>query len=68
MTDKKFKAIVVGYVDNHTRDTCKLCFPETKRVIMTRGVNWAAFKMTDTAETLKMFCEAQEEDLGPGIE
>ena len=38
MTDKTFKAIMVGYADNHTRDTYKLYNPETNIVIMTRDV------------------------------
>ena len=60
MIGKKIKAIMVGYADNHTRDTYKLYKPETKRVIMTRDVKCADWKMTDPAETLKMFCESNE--------
>ena len=44
ITDKIFKVIMVGYVENSTRDTHKLYNPETKRVIMTRDVNWAYWK------------------------
>ena len=57
-----------GYTDNHTRDTYKLYNPETNRVIMTRGVKWEDWKMTDPADTLKMFYEAEKEYLVPGIE
>ena len=39
MTDKPFMAIMVGYADNHKRDTYKLYNPETKRVVMIRDVN-----------------------------
>ena len=60
MTDKTFKAIMMGYSDNHTRDMYKLYNPETKRVIMTRDVKWLDWKMTDPAETLKMFCKAEK--------
>ena len=67
MTDKTFKAIMMGYSDNHTRDMYKLYNPETKRVIMTRDVKWLDWKMTDPAETLKMFCKAEKEYLVPGI-
>ena len=67
MTVKTFKSIAVGYVDNNTRDTYKLYNPETKRVVMTRDVTWADWKMTNPAETLKMFREAEKEDLVPGI-
>ena len=67
MTDKTFKAIMVGYSENHTRDTYKLYNPETKRVVMTRDVKWENYKNTDPAETLKMFREAEKEDLFPGI-
>ena len=42
--------------------------PETKRFIITQDVKWADLKMTDTAETLKMFREENKEDLVPGIE
>ena len=45
MTDKTFKAIMVGYSDNHTRGTYKLYNPETKRVIMTRDVKWDYWKI-----------------------
>ena len=59
---------MVGYAYNNTRGAYKLCNPETKRFIMTKDVKWAGRKMTDPAETLKMFCEAHKEDLVPGIE
>ena len=59
---------MVGYADNHARDTYKLYNPETKRAVMTRNVKWADFKMNDPAETLKMFREAEKEILLPGIE
>ena len=59
---------MVGYADNHMRDTYKLYNPETKRVIITRDVKWVDWKMTDPADTLKMFCEANKEYLVPGIE
>ena len=68
MTDKKFKVIMVGYDVKHTRDTYKLYNPETKRIIITRGVKWADCKNTNAAETLKMFCEAEKEYLVPGIQ
>ena len=42
--------------------------PETKRVIMTRDIQWENWKTTNPAETLKMFREAEKEDLVPGIE
>ena len=67
MTDKTFKAIMVGYSDNYTRYVYKLYNPETKRFIMTRDVKWADWKNTDSAETLKMFREVDKEDLVPGI-
>ena len=35
---------------------------------MTRDVKWADWKITDTEETLKIFCEAHEEYFVPGIE
>ena len=59
---------MVGYTDNHTRDTYKLYNPENNRVIMTRGVKWSEWKMTHPAETLKMFRDILEEYLVPGIE
>ena len=68
MTDKTFKTIMVVYSKNHKRDTYKLYNPETKIVIMTRDVNWANWKNTNPADTLKMFHEAEKEDSVPGIE
>ena len=35
---------------------------------MNRDVKWEDWKMTDPAETLKMFREAEKEDLVPGIQ
>ena len=68
MTDKTFKVIMVRYAGNHTRDTYKLYNLETKRVIMTIDVKWEDWKNTIPADTVKMFCEVEKEDLVPGIE
>ena len=65
---KTLKSITVGYAANNTRDTYKFYNHDTKRVVVTRGVNWVGWKMTDPAETLKMFRKAHEEYLVPGIE
>ena len=46
---------MVRYADNHMRDTYKLYNPDTTRVIMTRDVKWADWKITDPTENLKMF-------------
>ena len=59
---------MVGYTYNHTRDTYKLYNPETNRVIMNRDIKWVKFKMTDPAETMKMFRNFNEDGLVPGIE
>ena len=45
ITDKTFKAIMVGYANNHTRDTYKFYNPETKIVIMARDVKRADWKL-----------------------
>ena len=50
---------MVGYANNHTRETYKLYDRETKIFLMTRDVKWADWKMTNSAETLKMFSERQ---------
>ena len=68
MMDNKFKEIMVGYADSYTRDTYKFYNPKTKRVIMTRDVQWDNWNITDPAETLKVFCEENKEYLVPGIE
>ena len=49
MTDKTFNAIIVGYADNHTRDTYKLYNPDTKRVVITRDIKLVDWKMVDPA-------------------
>ena len=54
MTEEKLLPIMVGYADNHMRDTYKLYNPETKRVVITRDVKWVDCKMTDPVETLKI--------------
>ena len=59
---------MVGYEDNHTRDTYKMYNPDTKRVIMIMDIHWSEWKMTDPAETLKLFCATHKEDLVPVIE
>ena len=68
MTDETFKAILVGYTNNHKRDMYKLYTPEKKRVVMTKDNKWTDWKNTDPTETLKMFREAEKEYLVPGIE
>ena len=40
---------MVGYSDNHTRDTSKLYNPETKRFIITRDIKWEEWKIIDPA-------------------
>ena len=55
MTYKTYKAIMVGYKGNHTRDTYKLYNSDIKRVIMTRDVKWEEWKITYPEETLKIF-------------
>ena len=55
MKDEMYKAIMVGYSKNHTRDTYKLYNPETKRVIMSRDIKWKACKKIDPEETMKIF-------------
>ena len=59
---------MLGYAENHTKDMYKFYNTETKRVIMTWDVKWTDWKMTDPSETLKMFRDAHEEYLVPGIE
>ena len=59
---------MVGYTDNHTRDTYNLYNPETKKFIMTRYVKWVDWKMTDPAENLNMFRKSHKEYLVTGIE
>ena len=49
------------------RNMYKLYNPETKRVIMTWGVEWADCKMNDLPETLKMFYKAHKDYLVTGI-
>ena len=68
MTEKTHMTIMVGYTDNHTRDTHKMYNTKTKIVIMKSDVKWARWKMTDPEETMKMFCDLYEEDFVPGIE
>ena len=51
---------MVGYIENHIRDTYKLYNPDTKRVTMTRDVKWEDLKMTGPAENLKMSHKANK--------
>ena len=41
MTYKTYKAIIVGYAENHTRDMYKLYNPDINRIIMTKYVKLA---------------------------
>ena len=52
---------MIGYEDNHMRDTYKLYNPDTKRTIMTRDVKWADWKIIDPVETFKIFRKASKE-------
>ena len=63
-----YKSIMVGYAYNHTRETYKFYNPETKRVVMTRDINWVEPKITDPAETMKMFRDLNKYDLVSGID
>ena len=38
-----------------------------KRVIISRDINWAEGKVTDSAETMKIFRTMDKKDLVPGI-
>ena len=58
---------MVVYAYNHIRDTYKLHNTETKMVFMSRDIKWAEWKATDTAETMKMFRNSNEDDLVPGM-
>ena len=58
---------MVGYADNHRRDTYKLYNHGTKRVVITRDVKWVDWEMTDPVEILKMLREEHTEYLVPGI-
>ena len=46
----------------------KLYNTETNRVIMNRDVKFADWRKTNPEETMKIFREAEKEDLVPGIE
>ena len=59
---------MIGYEDNHMRDTYKLYNPDTKRTIMTRDVKWADWKIIDPVETFKIFRKASKEYQVPYIE
>ena len=39
---------------------------ETKRVIMTRDVKWAEWKMIDPEKIVKILCNLHKEDFVPG--
>ena len=62
-----YKAIMVGYAYNHTRNAYKLYNPDTKRVIMKGGIKWKEWKTTDPAETTKMSCDSNKDDILLGI-
>ena len=47
MKNKKYKAVMVGYIDNYTRDTYKLYNTDTKGFIMKRDIQWEEWKMID---------------------
>ena len=63
MTYKKYKAIMIGYAENHAIDTYKLYNPGIKRVITKRDVKWEEWKMTYPSENLEMFRDQHEEYL-----
>ena len=59
---------MVGYADNHMRNTYKLYNPDTKRVTTKRDIQWTEWKITDVEETMSMLRDLKKEDLGPEIE
>ena len=58
---------MVRYADNNTRDTYMLWNLETNTVFITRDVKWEDLEISNLAETLKIFWEADKEDLLLGI-
>ena len=68
MKEKTYKTIMVGYADNHKKDTYKLYNTDTNRVIMTRYIKWGEWKMIDSLETLKILCNSNEGDIVPDTE
>ena len=68
MKDKTYKAIMVGYTENHTHDTYQLYNTEINRVIMSRYIKQLQRKKTDPAETMTMFRDLNEKYLLPGKE
>ena len=58
---------MVGYFENHTNDMYKLHNPETKRVIMSRGIKWSEWKIP-IQRNHKDFCDLNEKELVSGIE
>ena len=57
MKDRTYKAIVVGYTNNHTGYIYKLYNTEAKRVITKRDIKWAERKMIDPAGTMNILCD-----------
>ena len=54
---------MVVYVKKHTRDTYKLCNPETKSVIMIRDIKWEEWKNNDPMEIMNIFLNLNENQL-----
>ena len=67
MKDKTYNAFMVGYTENHTRDTHKLYNPETKKVILSRDTKWEEWENTDPSETMNIFRNLNGNYLVPGV-
>ena len=68
MKDNIFKVIMVGYTENHTRDTEIPYKQETKTVIISTDIKWTEWKVIDQEEMKKMLCNMNEQKFGREIE
>ena len=52
MSPRSFKAIMIGYAKEHSKDTFRMFNPSTRKVIMTRDIIWSDWEPAQPEEEM----------------
>ena len=66
--ERDIKDIIVGYTKRYSGDTYRIFNPNTKRIILTRDIKWAKWKITDPKSNMDVFVKYDSSDIVPGID
>jgi hypothetical protein len=59
-SEKSWPGVMVGYADDHAPDVYRMFNLETQRVVLTRDIQWANWKVIDPTEALRIFENADK--------